>query len=113
MSSKDRHSLLNNLQLAGLPRMKPKSSYFLQMNPAAYNEPFNPEPVMADILDTIREHYAEDNPRLLLTPNVLIQHGCCTEYRLRRYIERMVTTIYCRSSFGSPYVHHHAVDSSD
>jgi len=75
MSSKDRHSLLNNLQLAGLPRMKPKSSYFLQMNPAAYNEPFNPEPVMADILDTIREHYAEDNPRLLLTPIVLIQHG--------------------------------------
>lgn len=75
MSSKDRDSLLNNLQLAGLPRMKPKSSYFLQMNPAAYNGPFNPEPVMADILDTIRDHYAEDYPCLLLTPNVLIQHG--------------------------------------
>nr|CAH0105244.1 unnamed protein product [Daphnia galeata] len=30
---------------------------------------------MVDISDTIRKHYAEDNPRLLLTPNVLIQHG--------------------------------------
>ena len=38
---------------------------------------------------------------------------CCTEYRLRRYIERMVTTSYCRNSRGSPYVHHLAVDSSD
>ena len=30
---------------------------------------------MVDITDTIRERYAEDNPRLLRTPNVLIQHG--------------------------------------
>ena len=30
---------------------------------------------MVDISDTIRERYAEDNPRLLRTPNVLIQHG--------------------------------------
>ena len=30
---------------------------------------------MVDVSDTIRERYAEDNHRLLRTPNVLIQHG--------------------------------------